>query len=286
MRYASPFLLASILVASSAFASAELEKQIVEATGKAVDKMVFGPKEDARAQCEIARKLLPATAPKYLSAYVEGCLGFTAAALDKKPEACRHYQRAIEIWRKTPPPATNDEIALNHATKLKSWKSIAGRTCPSVTASIVAASAPTPIAVPGGATVATLEGISYVMPGGWALTKFNETGGYAYFDNSTLKYSLSVKRKAVDHPGAGGVKVERETLNSGHVLEWHASSNTFDAYVKFDDALVIISFWSIETRIDQATALDLARQIAESMKVLGARRCIADCGPGTITPAS
>ena len=286
MRCPVPFLLISLLVASPAFADDDLEEQIVAATGKAVDKMIFGPKEEAPVQCEIARNLLPASAPKYLFAYVEGCLGFTEAALGNKPEACRHYQSAIETWRKNPPPATNDEIALEHASTLDGWKSVAGRSCPSAGPSTVRASEPPPIALPGGATVATLEGISYVMPDGWALAKFNEIGGSAYFDNSTLKYSLKIERLAVDHPGAEGVEAERETLGSGHVLEWHANSYNLDAYVTFDDAVVYISFFSIETNVDQATALGLARQIAESMKVLGPRRCIEDCGPGTITPAS
>lgn len=286
MRYPVPFLLISLLVASPAFADDDLEEKVVAATGKAVDKMIFGPKEEAPVQCEIARNLLPASAPKYLFAYVEGCLGFTEAALGNKPEACRHYQSAIETWRKNPPPATNDEIALEHASTLDGWKSVAGRSCPSAGPSTVRASEPPPIALPGGATVATLEGISYVMPDGWALAKFNEIGGSAYFDNSTLKYGLKIERLAVDHPGAEGVEAERETLRSGHVLEWHATSNYLDAYVKFDDAVVYISFFSIETSVDQATALGLARQIAESMKVLGPRRCIEDCGPGTITPAS
>jgi hypothetical protein len=286
MRRMWPLLLICLLIASPALAADDLEKQIVAATGKAVDKMIFGPKEEAPVQCEIARKLLPSSAPKYLSAYIEACLGFTEAALGKEPEACRHYQSAIETWRKNPPPATNDEIALKHVTTLEGWKGIVGRSCPSAGPSTVRASEPTMIAVPEGATVATLEGISYVMPGGWALAKFNETGGYAYFNNSTLKYNLRIERKAVDHPGAEGVEAERETLSSGHVLEWHAESNSLAAYVKFDDAVVYINFFSIETRVDQETALDLARQIAESLKVLGSRRCIEDCGPGTITPAS
>ena len=147
--------------------------------------------------------------------------------------------------------------------------------------------------MPEGATVETLEGISYVMPGGWAVEKFDETGGHATFKNDALKYALLVERKAADNPGDKG---ERETLSSGRVLEWEhipfipgGRFYVFYARVNFDDASVNIGMSSYDKAsndgVDKATALGIARTVAESMKVLGPRRCIAECGPGTITPA-
>jgi hypothetical protein len=62
----------------------------------------------------------------------------------------------------------------------------------------------------------------------------------------------------------------------------------FYARVKFDDAIVNIGMSSSDKAdkdgVDKATTLDIARKLAESIKVLGPRRCIADCGPGKITP--
>ncbi|MCL5669605.1 MAG: hypothetical protein M1392_06560, partial [Gammaproteobacteria bacterium] len=110
----SSLLLVGLLVASPAFASTDLEKQMMVATGGAIVKMIFGTPEEARAECEAGRAQLSAETPKYLAAYVEACVALTTSAFGphKKPESCPYYQRAIDIWRKNPPPSANDEIAL------------------------------------------------------------------------------------------------------------------------------------------------------------------------------
>ncbi|MDF1590785.1 MAG: hypothetical protein P1P89_04650 [Desulfobacterales bacterium] len=107
---------------------------MMSATGKATVKMIYATMEEARTECEAARALLPDTAPKYLFAYVEACLGLTASKFGphKKPESCPYYQRAIDIWRDNPPPADNDEIALKYAAKLKEWKDSVAQNCPAM----------------------------------------------------------------------------------------------------------------------------------------------------------
>lgn len=286
-------------VSSAVSAEDELEKKMMEATGKAVVAMIWGTKEEARAECEAARQLLlPVAAPKYLSAYVEACYGLTASKFgpQKKPESCPYFQRAVDIWRENPPPADNDEVALRHAGKLKEWKDFVSENCPSTD---VATSPPSdavgklPVAVPEGATVETLENISYVMPGGWTLEGYVATGGNAYFKNNALDYNLSVQREAGD---ATGDYPETEVLHSGRNLDWKYTSFVeggkyymFFARVKFADAQVhigITSSGSSEGGVDKATALGIARKLAETIKVLGPRRCIGECGPGKIIPAS
>ena len=233
---------------------------------------------------------------KYLSAYIQACFAMMALEFGphKKPESCPYYQRAIDIWRENPPPRENDEIAVKRADLLKKWKDALAEHCPSAAAPTTAAAAKQrPIPVPEGATVETLEGISYVMPGGWAVEEFDETGGNATFKNDALKYVLLVERKAADDPGD---YEEKEPLGSGRILEWRhmelidgSGFYVFYARVKFDDAYVNIGMSSSDKAsndgVDKATALGIARTVAESMKVLGPRRCIAECGPGTITPA-
>jgi hypothetical protein len=284
-------------IVPAARAEDALERQMKSAMAKALIRQITGTKEEARQECEAARKLLPATAPKYLSAYVEACFGLTASESgpQKKPESCPYFQRAVEIWRDNPPPAENDEIAMSHAQMLKGWKDSVAEDCPSTgTAPAVSAGSAkfTPIVMPGGATVETLENISYVMPGGWTIDHFNPTGGGAYFKNSALEYNLAVYRSAANETGN---YPEKEKLGSGRILEWEYTSFVgggkhymFFARVKFDAADVSIgmtSSGSSEAGVDKATALEIVRKIAETLRVLGPRRCIADCGPGTITPA-
>lgn len=275
-----------------------LEEAMQSAMGGAVIKMISATKEEARAECEAARLLLPVTAPKYLSAYVEACFGMTASEFgpQKKPDSCPYYQRAVEIWRDNPPPADNDEVALRHAKMLRGWKKSVAENCPATDIAPTPAPDPAkfaPIAVPVGATVETLENLSYVMPGGgWTANYFNPTGGNALFKNSGLEYNLSVQRRGANEPGD---YPEQEKLGSGQILEWQYTSFAgsgknymFFARVKFAEAAVdigITSSGSSDAGVDKATALEVARKLAETIKVLGPRRCIADCGPGTITPA-
>lgn len=294
MRFALSVILTALLTASPAFAAADLEKELMVATGKAMAKMMFGDKRDeARAECEAGRARLSPGAPKYLSAYVEACLAYTVSKFGphKKPETCPYYQRAIDIWRDNPPPRDNDEIALQYAEKLKQWKDALAENCPSAAAPATAKMAP--IVVPEGATVETLEGISYVMPGGWTVEEFMPVGGSAYFENSALKYAMAVEREAAND--SDDIYSERETLRSGRMFAWKYGE-VFDGYyalyarVKFDDANVDIGISSAKDGpdagvVDKTTALGIARKLAESMKVLGPRRCISDCGAGTVTPA-
>jgi len=287
----------SLWIVPSAHAENPLEEKMTSAMVNALIKQITGTNEEAREECEAARKLLPPAAPKYLSAYVEACFGLVVSpgGPQKKPESCPYWQRAVQIWRDYPPPADNDEIALKHARKLEGWKNSVAKDCPSAgiapTASADSAKA-TPIVVPGGATVETLENISYVMPGGWIIDRFNPTGGGAYFKNSALEYTLAVYRGAANETGD---YPEKEKLGSGRILEWKYTSFVgsgkhfmFFARVKFDAADVYMgmtSSGSSEAGVDKATALEIVRKLAETMRVLGPRRCIADCGPGTITPA-
>jgi hypothetical protein len=291
MRQFSTLLAATLLAAAPAVAAADLEKEMTAATGKAVSKMIFGTQEEARAECEAGRAQLSTRTPKYLAAYIEACVALTVSPFGpgKKPDSCPYYQRAVDIWRDSPPPKSSDDVALSRARKLKQWKDAIAESCPTAAA---AKAKPTPIVVPEGATVETLEGISYVMPGGWTVENFDETGGHANFENDTLKYGLLVERKAANDKGD---YTEKEPLSSGRTFEWEhkefikgSGFYVFYARVKFDDAIVNIGMSSSDKAdndgVDKTTALDIARKLAESIKVLGPRRCIADCGPGEITP--
>jgi hypothetical protein len=131
MRHIPTLLAAILLAAAPAFAAPDLEKEMMVATGKAVAKMIFGTKEEARAECEAGRAQLSAKTPKYLAAYVEACVALTVSPFgpEKKPESCPYYRRAVDIWRDSPPPKASDEVALKRAGKLKQWKdAVAG--CP------------------------------------------------------------------------------------------------------------------------------------------------------------
>ncbi len=152
-----------------------------------------------------------------------------------------------------------------------------------------------PIPVPEGATVETLEGISYVMPGGWTVERFYKIGGNASFKNDTLQISLVVQRTAASKV-PDDFYTERETLGGGQPFEWvhkelvkGSGYHMFYARVKFNDAVVNIfldsSVKPSTVGVDKATALGIARKLAKSIKLLGKRRCIGDCGQGTFKPA-
>ena len=298
MRFPSLVILTALVVASPVFADADLEHEMKVATGKAVVKMIFGTHDEARAECEAGRTLLSANAPKYLAAYIEACVAMTVSAPgpQKKPESCPYYQRAIDTWRDNPPPKDDDEIALEYARKLAEWKDAVATNCPTAASAAAAGVAKmAPIPVPDGATVETLEGISYVLPGGWTVERFYKIGGNAFLKNDALQLSLAVQRTAASKV-PDDFYTERETLSGGQPFEWvhkeqvkGSGYHVFYGRVKFDDAIVNIFLDSSATPstvgVDTATALGIARRLAESIKLLGERRCIGDCGPGTIKPA-
>lgn len=291
MRQVLYFCVVTLLTAGVASASPDLEKEMLTATGKAFAKVLFGTAEEARAECEAGRAQLKPGSPKFLAAYVEACLALTVAkpGTEKKPATCPYYRRAIDIWRKTPPPKAEDEVALKRARQVKQWKESLSTNCPE--AGLVAAK-PKPIAVPAGATVETLEGISYVMPAGWMVEKFDDVDGHGYFKQAEAGLGLLVERRAVTDVGE---YTQSEVLKSGRSFEWvhrefidGSGFYVFYARVKFDTAIVNIGLSATgkenKSGIDKDTALTLARNLAESVKLLGPRRCIGDCGPGKITP--
>ena len=62
-------------------------------------------RKGAEAFCRQAKGTLSAKAEDaYLFSHIERCFGAVAATLDDKKDACAHYKKALDIWKRTPPP--------------------------------------------------------------------------------------------------------------------------------------------------------------------------------------
>ena len=73
-------------------------------------------RKGAEAYCRQAKATLTAKPEDaYLFAHIERCFGAVDAALDDKKGACVHYEKALDIWDKTPPPNDHEQSVASRA---------------------------------------------------------------------------------------------------------------------------------------------------------------------------
>ncbi len=292
-RLSALALAALIALAGPALADANLEKQMLVATGKAFVKMIFADAAAARAECEAGKALLTAKTPKYLAAYSEECFALAAAPAGPSNEQprCPYYLRAIDIWRASPPPMTDDEdAAIKRAGRLKDWKEFAAKNCGAPAEPARTDMGPiAPIAA--GSRLATQEGISYTVPDGWTVRGFDDVAGFAMLTHASRNNDLRIARVSLKNKMD---YTDKTALPSGHVLEWkyiefipksgmyvmYGRANLTGAYVEF--GLVPNKDAPSGAGVDKDFALDTLKQIADSAKIDGKRACIGNCGPGKL----
>lgn len=265
------------------------EKEMRSTLGKAVVKMLTGSQEAARAECEAGRAKLTEKSPKYLGAYIEACLALAAAPTGpgKKPASCAYYQRAVRIWKDNPPPKDNDDLRIERANKQNEWRNAAEKHCsdsPSK-AEMKPVSIPR---VPGG-VVETQEGLSFELPDGWSVEKFDEVSGWAFLKGPD-DYEMRVERTG---SGADADYPERETLPDGRELRIEfkpflagAKNHVLFARVMLKDERIQIGMTRMKAAegVEKERGLSWLRALASTAKVTGPRRCIGDCPPGKVRP--
>ncbi len=279
---------------SPAIAAPSLESQLQVVLGKAFAKHLFSDQAAARAECETGKALLTEKTPKYLNAYSEECLAVTAAPAGPGNEAlqCPHYLKAIEIWRASPPPMTDDEdAALKRAGKLNSWKSFAVKHCGAPAEPARTDMGPIVTIAPG-SRLRTQEGLSYVVPDGWTIRKFDATEGFAMLSHAGRNYDMRVARVS---PKNKGDYTEKTPLPEGRTLEWKyiefiPKSGMWVMYgrVKLEGAyaefgVVADTKSPALASVDKDFALETLKAVAASAKIEGKRACIGNCGPGELT---
>ena len=208
--------LVALIAASPIFAMPALENQLRTATLNALKKGFSADATAARAECETGKALLTPEAPKYLAAYSEGCFALiaTPAELRGDQPQCPHYLRAIEIWRTTPPPMDDEDDAIKRAGILKQWKSSAVQRCGAPAAAVRTDMGPIAGPIASGSRLATQEGISYLVPDGWTVKKFDETLGYAVLTNAERNTDLYVERVSLTDTN---IYPDKATSPSGRV---------------------------------------------------------------------
>jgi hypothetical protein len=277
-----------------AAAAPSLEVQLQTALGKAFAARLFDDEAVARAECEKGQALLTAKTPKYLAAYPEECFAVTAAPAGPGNEAlqCPHYLKAIEIWRVSPPPMTGDEdAALKRADKWKSWKSFATKHC-----GLAAEPARTDMgpvtAIAPGSRLRTQEGLSYVVPDGWTIRKFDDVQGSTFLNHAGRSYDMRVARVSLKNKGD---YAEKTALPNGRTLEWkyiefipksgmwvmYGRAKLEGAYVEF--GVVPNASAPSGSSVEKDFALETLKAIAGSAKIEGKRACIGNCGPGELS---
>ena len=284
-----------LFVVWPAAAAPSIESQLQTVLGKAFAKVLFSTQVEARAECAAGKALLSASTPKYLDAYLEECLAVTAAPAGPGNETlqCPHYLKAIGIWRATPPPVTGDEdAALKRAGKLKNWKSFAVKHCGVATEAPRTDMGPITAIAPG-SRLKTQEGLSYVIPEGWTIRRFDDVEGSAALHHAARGYDMRVARVSLKNKGD---YTEKTTLPGGRVLEWkyiefvpksgmyvmYGRSRLQGAYVEF--GVVADAKSPSLTSVDKEFALEALKAIADSARIDGKRSCIGDCGPGELLP--
>jgi len=101
----SSLVLAAALSAPPAHAYTQKEADVLLTVSYASATAAQKNRKGAEAYCREAQgKLTASRADAYLQAHIERCFGAVAAVLSDKATACRHYARALAIWKKTPPP--------------------------------------------------------------------------------------------------------------------------------------------------------------------------------------
>jgi hypothetical protein len=274
--------------ASAAHAQTSLESKMKQAVARSAVSLVFTGADAALAHCNAAKALLTAGTPKYLAAYSEICFIGTAkkgAGPGNEGLSCPHYLRAIEIWRVSPPPMDDEDMAIARAGLLKSWRTFAAKHCG--TPDPTARTDMGPIApVAPGSRLETQEGISYLIPDGWTVVQFYEHSGAARLTDASRVYSIEVKRSGVNDKED---YTNTETLRSGLVLEWKhyelrkGVAHLMQARAKLPAGYLemYVTVRELKTGVDRDVGLKLIRGVAESAKIVG-KRCLGNCGPGKI----
>ena len=271
----------------------KLESQVIAATGRALLRMIFDDTAAARAECKTGKALLNAKTPPYLAAYSEECFAVAAApaGVGNDKRRCPYYLRAIAVWRVSPPPFDDDEdLALRRAGKLREWKFFASQHC-DATADPQRADMGPFDSIPEGARLRTQEGLSYLIPDGWTVRKFDETSGFAMLTHADDHYDMRVARVRLNNKMT---YTDQTPLPSGGTLEWKyiefiPKSGMYVMYgrAKLDGAYaefgVAPSADAPEgASVDKDDALKALIAVADGAKIEGKRACIGNCGPGEI----
>lgn len=273
----------------------KLESEMLQMLGKAVVKTLIQQDANAtRVECETGKALLTAKAPKYLGAYVEECFSIAAAPAGPGHEKlrCPHYLRAIEIWRTSPPPLDDEDLAITRHGRLKSWMSFATKNCGAPAAARRTDMGPIEAIAPR-SRLQTQDGLSYLVPDGWTVEGFDETSGEAALVHAERNHSLRVSRYSLKNEGD---YTDTAALPGGRVLEWKyyegiPRSGVFNmsGRAKLEGAYVV--FYAMRnanapsgSSVDKDFALETLKAVADSAKIEGKRACIGNCGPGKIIP--
>lgn len=294
------FLLALSLavVCPPARALAPADKEMLAVIGKSFGKLLFGGQEAARAVCEEGRAGLEEKSPKYLSAYIEACVGLSASPRGpgKKTASCPYFRRALQIWKENPPPKDDDDSRITRSLKRAEWENFLAENCDEEAAARAAAkpakAAPIP-RIPGG-IVETQEGLSYELPPGWSVRRFDAVSGWTIIEGPD-RYTIDIVRSSKDDYDA---YPDQEKLPDGRALETEYKefiprSRNFmlNGRLMLEKGYVELSCVRSDSPegVDKERCLAWVRAVAGSVKVLGPRRCIGDCPPGTVkakTPVS
>lgn len=283
-------VLTLILLCRPARALPPEEKEMLAVLGKTVVQMIYGTQDTARAECEAGRAKLTEASPKYLGAYVESCLALAAAPFGpgKKPASCAYYQRALRIWKDNPPPKDDDDSRIARANRRQEWRKAVQEHCPEdAQAEPKAKPAPIPH-VPGG-IVETQEGISFELPEGWSVDKFDDISGWTNLKGPD-GYFMRVERS-----GLGGYAdyPDKENLPDGRELQTEykpflPKTKSFVLYARLmlKDECVRLGITRIKSEegVEKDRGFAWLRAVASSVKVLGPRLCIGDCPPGRVKP--
>ena len=112
------FFLAAFAVVASTPARAYTQKEadVLLNVSYAVATAGHKNRKGAEAFCRQAKGMLSQQAEDaYLFAHIERCFGAVAATLNDKPTACKRYKKALDIWRRTPPPEDHPQSVASRA---------------------------------------------------------------------------------------------------------------------------------------------------------------------------
>ena len=105
MRIVVSFLLALALISPTAQAYTQKEADVLLTVSYAAATAAQKNRKGAEAYCREAKgKLSVNREDAYLHAHIERCFAAVAAVSNDKATACRHYARALAIWKNSPPP--------------------------------------------------------------------------------------------------------------------------------------------------------------------------------------
>ena len=105
-----PILAAAVAVAPQVHAYTQKEADVLLNVSYAAATAAQKNRKGAEAFCRQAKGMLSAKSEDaYLFAHIERCFGAVAATLDDTKTACKHYKRALDIWKKTPLPNDHEQ---------------------------------------------------------------------------------------------------------------------------------------------------------------------------------